>query len=54
MRSKLSARQLALRLDRRQLRLLLPRVEDRQHLALANGLAGIEQDPIDRCPAGRR
>ena len=40
-------RQLALRLDGGQLRLLLPRVELGQHLPLANRSAGLERDAID-------
>ena len=44
---EVDARELALRLGRRQLRLLLARIEQRQHLAFANRLAGLERDPID-------
>ena len=44
-------RQFALRLERGQLRLLLPRVEHGQHVARAHGLPGLEENPFDR--AGR-
>ena len=44
---EVQARELALRLDGRELRLLLPRVEHRQHLAGADRLAGVERDPFD-------
>ena len=44
---KLISRQLALRLGGRQLRLLLPRVEHREHVAFADRLPRLERDAID-------